>query len=75
MADDVVLPPLPLPLPLLLIGVNVGTTCIVGVKRTNITVDVAVGEMVGLGRVGVNVGVKVNVGCAAEVWVEAAFAV
>lgn len=40
-----------------------------------ITVGVAVGEDVGVGSVGVNVGVRVVVGMAAAVRVEAAFAV
>jgi hypothetical protein len=68
------LPPLPEPPPLLT-NVKVGMTGTVGVERTKITVDVAVGDMVGLGRVGVNVGVKVKVGMAATVCVDAALAV
>ena len=47
----------------------------VGVERMKITVDVAVGEGVSVGRVGVTEGVKVAVGCAAAVCVEAALAV
>lgn len=64
-----------LPPPPLLMNVNVGMTGCVGVERMNMTVDVTVGEGVSVGRVGVIVGVKVDVGCAAAVCVEAAFAV
>jgi hypothetical protein len=56
-------------------NVKVGTTIFVGVDRMKITVGVAVGEDVGVGSVGVNVGVRVVVGMAAAVRVEAAFAV
>lgn len=55
--------------------VKVGTTICVGVKRMNSTVDVAVGEGVKVACVGVIEGVKVAVGWAAAVCVDAAFAV
>jgi hypothetical protein len=47
----------------------------VGVERMKITVAVAVGEGVSVGRVGVIEGVRVDVGWAAAVRVEAASAV
>ena len=64
-----------LPLPVMLIGVNVGTTTLVGDERIKITVEVAEGSGVSVGRVGGMVGVNVSVGMAAEVCVEAALAV
>jgi hypothetical protein len=56
-------------------AVNVGTTICVGVERMKMTVEVAVGEGVKVGCVGVGEGVNVSVGRAAAVCVNAAFAV
>src|SRR5215216_7151873 len=54
---------------------NVGATTLVGEERMNSTVAVAVGDGVSVLRVGVIVTVGVDVGIAATVCVNAAFAV